>query len=408
MAALNNPAVDRRGAIEIFSQLHRRNPHVAAYAINLFLANIGKLFEGNLFGLLENQQIAYAENVLADGEESLQRIEELSKADSDIYRCYKALLLLGLDKPGQAHDILTSLDSLQLRDTISAFDAIATARLGRGSVAVAILNEATHAYGDTPVLRAAKSHIENGSPFLHISGVTADDELIPSTKEAISRLRQMDPIQQARVLKLWDPHFEELVTDIIVSATSSVGNLVPAMRNLKLDSREDDITALVRELLTGHLGLLGWHAADHSHQGWSARGNPGKPDIVIRHGSTTLSVVEAVVCRDAIRDDDLRTHFHKLFGYSSCSICFLLAYTFRDVVETERRLRSLAEKSPPQGFNCVDVVDVSSVGSAPRRFHGIYSNDMGSVKVVFLVLDLKQDDRRKAARNAVARPGSPN
>ena len=406
VAALNNPAIDRRGAIEIFSQLHRRSPHVAAYAINLFLSSIGKLLEGNLFGSLEDHQIVDAENILADGEENFQRIQGLNKSDSDIYRCYRALLLLALGKPAQAHDVLGSLDSLGLKDTIAAFDAIAIARLGRGSEAVAMLNEATRTVGNTHVLRDAKSHIENGNPFLHISGITPDDELVPSTKEAIIRLKQMDPIQQAQVLKLWDPPFEGLVTDLMVSATSSVGNLVPAMKNLKLDSREDDITALVRELLTSHLTLLGWHVADHSHEGWSARGNPGKPDLVLRNGSTTLSVVEAVVCRDAIRDDDLRTHFHKLFGYSSCSICFLLTYTFRDVVETERRLRYIAKNSPPQGFNCVDVVDVRNMGSEPRRFYGIYSNDMGSVRVVFLVLDLKQDDRRTAARNAVARPGS--
>ena len=327
VAALNNPAVDRGGAVEIFLQLHRRNRHVAAYAINLFLANIGNLLEGDLFGSLEDHQIVDAENILADGEENFQRIQGLNKSDSDIYRCYRALLLLALGKSSQAHDVLASLNSLQLKDTISAFDGIAMARLGRVSEAVAMLNEATRTIGDTHVLRAAKSHIENGNPFLQIYGVTPDDELIPSTKEAIFRLKQMDPIQQAQVLRLWDPPFEGLVTNFIVSATSSVGNLVPAMKNLKLDSREDDITALVRELLTGHLTLLGWHVADHSHEGWSARGNPGKPDLVLRSGSTTLSVVEAVVCRDAIRDDDLRTHFHKLFGYSSCSICFL-AYVY--------------------------------------------------------------------------------
>ena len=214
----------------------------------------------------------------------------------------------------------------------------------------------------------------------------------------------MNPLQQAQVLKPWSDSFEILVTELIVSATSSVGNLVPAMRNLALDSQEDDITALVRELLTGRLDLLGWHVADHSREGWSARGNPGKPDLVLRRGSTSLSAVEAVVCRDAIREDNLRTHFHKLFGYSSCSVNFLLTYTFRDVSETVRRLRCVAESNPPDGFKCVDVVDLPKMGSGPCGFYAMYSNDMGFVRVVFLVVDLKQEDRRRVAESAVVKP----
>ena len=64
------------------------------------------------------------------------------------------------------------------------------------------------------------------------------------------------------------------------------------------------------------------------------------------------------MCRDAIREENLRSHFHKLLGYSSCSVNFLLTYTFRDVSETERRLRFVAENNPPDGFECVDVVDL--------------------------------------------------
>ena len=403
VAALNNPSADRKHALELFSQLHRRSSDVAAYAINLFLAHVGKLLKGGLFETLEDHRTAEAENVLIEGEINFRRIQGLRKSDADIYGCYRALLLLALGKTAQAHEILRSIESVQLKDTIIAFDAVAMTRLGRHSEAVAMLNEAARVFGDTHVLRASKAYLESGSAFFRISGITPADQLVPSTKEAFIRLKQMDPVQQAQVLKLWDHPFEMLVTDLMVSATSSVGNLVPAMRNLVLDSREDDITALVRELLTGHLELLGWHVADHSHEGWSARGNPGKPDLVLRSGSTTLSVVEAVVCRDAIREDDLRTHFHKLFGYSSCSVNFLLTYTFRDVTETVRRLRCIAENSPPDGFECVDVVDVPNVGSEPRTFYAMYSNGTGSVRVVFLVLDLKQDDRRSAAAGAVVR-----
>ena len=404
VAALNNPAADRSQAVELFSRLHRRSSDVAAYAINLFLAHIGRVLEDGLFEILDDHRTVEAENVLADGEINLQKIRGLSKADAEVYACYRALLLLSLGKAAQAHEILNSIESVQLRDTAIAFDSVAVTRLGRQPEAVVMLNEATRTFGETRHLRAAKAYIESGSGTFQVLGVTPDDQLIPATKEALTRLKQMDPLQQAQVLRPWSDPFAKLVTDLIVSATSSVENLVPAMRNLALDSYEDDITALVRELLTGQLELLDWHVADHSREGWSARGNPGKPDLVLRRGSTTLSAVEAVVCRDAIREDNLRAHFHKLFGYSSCSVNFLLTYTFRDVSETVRRLRLVAESNPPEGFKCVDVVDLATSGSAPRGFYAIYSNGMGPIRVVFLILDLNQGDRRTAAASAVVGP----
>ena len=402
VAALNDPAADRSEAVELFSRLHRRGTDVAAYAINLFLAHIGRVLEGGLFEVLDEHRTVEAESVLIEGEINLQKIQGLSEGDVEIYACYRALLLLALGKAAQAHEILSSIKSIQIKDSAIAFDSVAVTRLGRQEEAVAMLNEATRTFGETHHLRAAKGYIESGVGTFRISGITPDDQLIPSTREALARLRQMDPLQQAQVLKPWNDSFEALVTDLIVSAISSIGNLVPAMRNLALDSREDDITALVRELLTGHLRLLGWHVSDHSREGWSARGNPGKPDLVLRRESTTLSAVEAVVCRDAIREDNLRTHFHKLFGYSSCSVNFLLTYTFRDVSETMRRLRGVAMSSPPTGFNCVDVADLPKIGSGPPGFCAMYSNGIESVRVVFLVLDLRQESRRMAAADAAA------
>ena len=404
VAALNNPAADRSEAVELFSRLHRRGSDVAAYAINLFLAHIGRVLEDGLFGILDDHRTVEAQNVLTEGEINLQKIRGLSKADAEIYACYRALLLLALGKAAQAHEILNSIESVQLKDTAVAFDSVAVTRLGRQPEAVVMLNEATRTFGETHHLRAAKAFIESGVGAFRISGITPDDQLIPATKEALARLRQMDPLQQAQVLRPWSDPFEILVTDLVVSAASSVENLVPAMRNLALDSQEDDITALVRELLTGQLELLGWYVADHSREGWSARGNSGKPDLVLRRGSTSLSAVEAVVCRDAIREDNLRSHFHKLLGYSSCSVNFLLTYTFRDVSETERRLRFVAENNPPDGFECVDVVDLPKIGSGPSGFYAMYSNGVGSVRVVFLVLDLKQEDRRRAAASAIVKP----
>ena len=400
VAALNDPEGDRRGAAQLFSELHQRDPTVAAYAINMFLARVGVLLENDLFGSLEEHELISAETILAETEEKLAKLPHLSQRDGAIYRCYKALLILAMAKPAQAHEILASLECREVQDTIAAYDAVAMTRLGRLKEAVAMLNEATGTYGDTRVLRAAKSHIENGKPFLHISGLAPDDEMVEATRQAVFRLREMAPLQQAQVLKPWKEPFEELMREFVVAATESVGNLVPAMRNLNLDSQEDDITAVVRELLGGHLQFLKWHVSDHSREGFSSKGNSGKPDLVVRSGTSALSVIEALVCRDAIRDSELRKHFLKLFGYSASSICFLVTYTFRNVSETMARIREIAKNDIPDGYDCVEKADISHTSSQLRGFYARYSSESTSVKVVFLVLDMVQSDKRKAARQS--------
>ena len=403
VAALNNPDGDRRGAVQLFSELHQRDPTVVAYVINMFLARVGVLLENDLFGSLEDHQLIGAESLLAESEEKLAKLQPLSKSDGAIYRCYRALLNLAMAKPAQAHEILASLECREVQDTIAAFDAVAMTRLGRLEEAVAMLNEATRAYGDTRVLRAAKSYIENGSPFVHISGLAPDDEVVEATRQAVYRLKQMAPLQQAQVLKPWNEAFEALMFDFVVAATTSVGNLVPAMKNLKLDSKEDDITAIVRELLGGYLQFLDWHVSDHSREGFSAKGNSGEPDLVVRSGTSTLSVIEALVCRDAIRDADLRQHFLKLFGYSTSNICFLVTYTFRNVSDTMARIQQIAKNNVPNGYNCVEMGDISITGSQLRGFYARYSSSGTSVKVVFLVLDMIQSEKMTAARQSGVR-----
>ena len=213
----------------------------------------------------------------------------------------------------------------------------------------------------------------------------------------------MAPLQQAQVLKPWNEAFEALMFDFVVAATTSVGNLVPAMKNLKLDSKEDDITAIVRELLGGYLQFLDWHVSDHSREGFSAKGNSGEPDLVVRSGTSTLSVIEALVCRDAIRDAELRQHFLKLFGYSTSNICFLVTYTFRNVSDTMARIQQIAKNNVPNGYNCVEMGDISITGSQLRGFYARYSSSGTSVKVVFLVLDMIQSEKMTAARQSGVR-----
>ena len=60
------------------------------------------------------------------------------------------------------------------------------------------------------------------------------------------------------------------------------------------------------------------------------RGNAGERDLVLRKGSTTSAVLEAVVCHKPITWEsprqELKMHFQKLPGYDTCRVFFHLTY----------------------------------------------------------------------------------
>ena len=404
VAALNSPEGDRKEAVRLFQRLHQSKPSTTAYAINLFLAQIRVLFDDNLFLVLGDQQLVTANKILMEGAENIAKVPTIRQQDIDVYNCYRGLLLLATGLPAEGHELLTSINSQAVQDTVGAFDAVALHRLGRGPESTAIIEQSIRAHGNTQVLIAATSYLAGGKSDFHIEGLAIDDETITGMVEAMARLKQVGPTQQARVLRPGTDALDVLLTDYIRGASTSVVSLVPAMKAVRLDTKEDDITALVRELLIGQLEFIGWTVSDHSREGFSSKGNSGKPDLLVRSGSTTLTVIEAVVCRDAIRHEDLRRHFQKLFGYTESGICFLLAYSYRAVSDVCDRLRSIAEGEAPTGFRCLEVTDLSRTGSQTRGFFARYSSQERPLKVVFLVLDLAQGSRRAAA--AVA--GQPN
>jgi hypothetical protein len=367
------------------------------------------LLGSDLFEQLKGTALIRGRNILIEAEQMMLHARAVSNYDTEIFGCNKAVLLLALGQPEQANMLLATLHPTRLRDRIAAYTAVALARMGRASEATAILSLAEQELGSSEVLQAARAHIQSGTPFNATASVSSDDDPVPRIKDALWTLSQMDHMRQATVFKLPPEPFETLVIEHVRSAAASVTSLVPMMRVVKLDSCEDDLSALIRELLISRLQFLGWSVPDQSKGGFSEKGNPGERDLQLQKNSTTLSVIEAVVCKRPITQnamcDELTRHFQKLFGYSTCTLFFHLTYSYiEDPASILIHLKKTAEDDAPPGFRYRLSEDLPHTDSQPVGFIARYEGEFGEVKMVFLVLNMGQH-RQKAAAKAAAKSG---
>ena len=324
LARLHNPKGDRQAAEKLFSHLHRERPDIFAYFVNLFAVRICILLEDDTFKLLCcREMIVRGRRLLEDTEKRIHQFTTISEDDADIYACNKAQLLVALDEPQQAIDLLASINTPSLRDTAAAYSAVALARLNRASEAEAVLKQATLTLGESDVLRATRDHLEHSRPYLGEVIVSSGDDTIGKIKAAFFDLNRMDHVGQAKVFSP-SGSADEFVISHVRSAAASVTELVPMMRNIRVDSYEDDLNALFKELLTQRLELLGWSVGDQSKGGYTAKGNPGERDMVLRIGATTIAIIEGVKCRDrqSARRANIVSHFLSSTGLRDLSPVF--------------------------------------------------------------------------------------
>jgi hypothetical protein len=320
--------------------------------------------------------------------------------------CNKALLLLALGQPDRAYDVLASRGSGgRLRDSAAAFAAIALNRMARVGEALAVLDDAEKAAGETKILKEAREHIKSGKHFAAVVSLATEDNPIRRIKIALFDLSQMDHHRQAEVLVETSEPFESLVIEHVRAAAENVTSLVSLTQFAKTDLYEDDLTALIRMPLAASVRFLGWTVTYQPPGGYSARGNTGKRDLAIEKNAWTLAVIEAVVCRNPMTYEsvqkDLTRHFQKLLGYSSCPMFLHLTYSYADDPSSVfGHLKPMAEKAAPPAFAYKDSKDIPLTDSGPTGFIAEYQGPLGPVKVVFLVLDMRQQAQAEAARTA--------
>jgi hypothetical protein len=397
---------DPERAEEIFETLRLRRPAIAAYAVNAIAAKISVLLREDVFGSVEGIKIRTARQILLETQGIANSKATLTPADRETLRLNEAILRLALNEPGEALELLAPSVSALLDERVQAYRAIALSRLGRQREAVTVITAAEDSLGKTELLEAAWEQIRRGVPFAGSVGISPNDDPVIRIREAYQTIHALDPIQQTAVVSYGNDPFVAFVIEQVRGASASIVSLVPMMEVTKLDGCEDDITAVIRELLLSRLDFLRWSVPDQSKGGITARGNPGERDLTITRGSTILTVIEAVICRNPAHwktvQDNLRIHFQKLLAYGTCRLFFHLTYVYnQDIQGVIDQLKASAMRDAPPGFTYVNLTDIPLTDSRPNGFVARYRDGQDELKVVFLALNLGQDSLKAAAAASV-------
>lgn len=403
VSELNKDGGNLELAEQHFTTLHRKHPGVTEYWLNLFATKLARLISHAPFAQLDGTRLAFGKKLLAEVLQEELRYS-LSPANAEGHLTNKAVLLLAIGQPKRADEILHSILIERPSESVAAYSAVALARIGKKEEAIAALERAEEIIGHSDVIDQAKSYL-NGGAGTSISVQIAEAEpRFASVKEALLAMHMMNPDEQA---ELWSepPGLVPFVIDQVRYAAASVVTLVSIMRNVTLDSCEDDINAVIRQLLTSRLAFLKWSVPDQSKGGFTGKGNPGERDVLIQKDTSELAVIEAVICRSPASTQttqkDLTNHFQKLLGYSTSKLFFHLTYAYlSDITSIVTFLKDVAGNKAPEKFDYLGMEDLPSIGSCPTGFKARYHTQDGEIAVVFLVLNLSQDSQRQAAVKA--------
>ncbi len=406
LALISQPGAPGPAAAEtIFEALYRRHPRVGTYNVNRLAARIATLLGGNLFSRLDGEAAREGRKILVETRGLIASPANLTQPDQQVLHANHAILNLALDLP---EDALAALSSPMLGyadERMQVYRAVALARLGHPRQAMSALKTAEDDFGKTELLQAAWAQIQEGKPFAGNVRILTNDDPVVRVREGYRDLHLLDPIQQAAVVHLGNDPFSEFVIEQVRGAAASIIALVPMMEVAGLDSCEDSITAVIRELLLSRLGFLRWSVPDQSKGGYSPKGNPGERDLMIMRDTTVLAVIEAVICSSPAHwqtvQANLSGHFQKLVGYATCRLFFHVTYVSGQAVQAViDRLKQLAADDAPVGFSYTGSTEISPTDSRPYGFIAHYKIAEGEIKVVFLALDVGQEKQMAAAAGA--------
>ena len=399
----DRPAPDR--AEQIFTELHARKPHVGAYIQNRFAARVARRLGDDLFRLLDPVSAREARQDLEENRRLTVDRVRLPPSEQSIIVGNEALLLLAIDAPAEAFAALASLPQAHFDPRAVAYQAVALARLGRRSEALESLKTAESLGGSETLFQAARMHIDTGGAVALPVSTTDQEGRLAAVHAALLDLLHMDAHDQARALSGRHADLEHHLTSELQEAASSLIRLVPMMKAVVVSDSEDDLNALLGEMLTHRMHLLKWAVLDQTKGGHSGRGNAGERDLVVKREATELCAVEAVICETPLNWEKTRTnltsHLEKLFGYTAAKILYHVTYAYGvNLDELKKLLITIAKAMTLAGFKVTSITELRSGDARPDGFRAAYSAEDAAVTVVFLVLDLGQVRARVAAAEA--------
>jgi hypothetical protein len=384
-------------AERIFGALARKRSSVVAYTLNHLAARMSLMLRDDVYARLSGAQSDEARSLI----ETARALKgPAGQADREILSHNIALLQLAVGEPEAAIETLSAASPLSPSPHGFAFRAVALNRLGQGRQALAIIEAARQTYPGDTTLAAALRHINSQAPNDAAATTILTAENVVTVKAALSDLRNSAPDRQAAILG--QDSLGHLVQDILLQGCASLVGLRSTLRAFELDNSEDHISVVLRELLQTRVHDLNWSVGDQSKGGWSAKGNFGERDLTLRHLTTDVAVVEAIVCRERMTNNTqvqlLRGHFQKLLGYSHCRLFAHVTYAkIGDVAAILSTLEQIARVDAPAGFTYLRDEKLPLVGNRPPGFVARYDTAASEVEVTFLVLDLHQQIQRDAA-----------
>lgn len=339
-----------------------------------------------------------ARRALDEAEVTLATMGGGTVEDRDTLNTNAAILLLAMGQPERAAERLDALSSIAGNPTRAAYQAVAMARTGRDRQALIVIDQAEARTGSTDLLKAARAHIVTGKGYRAVPLFALEIDATARLRTAFWELTRLGATQQAEILGTSAGGFTGYVLNHVRSAATSIVNLVPMMDAVAIKSSEDDITALLRELLMARFGMVGWSVPDQSKGGYTAIGNPGERDLLLLQGETVLTTIEAVIADKSIPTANLTSHFQKLLGYADGQLYFHLTYAWLDQLDgLIASLETIAKQEAPPQYLFQRLQALPREGNQPRGFLATYLVGSEQIEVVFLALDLRQDRLRAAA-----------
>jgi len=406
LASLKKPGGDPADAEARFWRLYRSHSHISAYTVNLHAAKVARVRGQNAFGYIEQDKYPEASRVVKEGLEALSEFRDLSPDDQATLRLNNVSLLLAMKQPVKALDVLEGIPSAaRPHDTSFIYRAIALVRSGEPALANGVLDAGESQFGKTEALEAAREHIRTAAPYAGGVSTAHDQDIVSDVKKWLYEFSRLNPEQQAQALSA--DSIGSLLLMQVREAAAALVDVVPMMRALNADSKEDDITAILKGILRGRLSHIHWSVEDQGKGGHTSAGNPGERDLTIRSDESILSVGEAVMTRrkgtNKFTQLELQSHLQKLFQYVDCPVYFHITYEMSgDKDGVLAHIRATSRDVLIEGITFLKHEEIADYGSAPRGFAALYQTGAVTRTVYFLVLDLDQGLQKKAAKAADA------
>lgn len=360
-----------------------------AYKNNYFAIAIQQIIDARSHPISAVDKVA-GENLLAE-------IKHATKAngliESTSLLANRAHLLIALERPGEALESINQRRSEIKSADLELAAVLAKNDMGLWGEAMAILDTAITEFEFNKRFVELKNDLLAGKPVYSIASASVDGDGLNAIRIALQQLAALNFTQVGEILGPTRQGLRGYLIKEVSNAVASLQRMAAMLRGRKDpedDARlENDLNSAVREVLNASLAIVRWNVSDQSLGGYTAKGNPGERDLIIRSGGSEIAIYEALVCGSLDRKN-IKKHLTKLPAYGNCDLYFHVIYSYveemKPLLEYVRTIHEHEIPSPLVFIRCDELI------AADRGISGYvatYGIDHREVAIVFMIADLK-------------------